>query len=99
MGMRYADQRGHDTAWMTAEREATEAEAEEWRAEFTDGYRAGRGDAIAGRGPRDGWLLASVPAELPFETGAQYVARCLPDARRIGYTRAWRFAVHKAGHQ
>lgn len=66
--------------------EATPEQAARWKRQHSDGYRAGRGDARA-RSQR--MALVDVPAELPGETGAQYVARCLPDAWAIGYTRGY----------
>lgn len=79
------------TVTETVARECSAEESELWRAEYTEGYRVGRGDAHALPYPRvrEGWLLPSIPAELPGETGAQYVARNVSQARQVGYTRAW----------
>ena len=79
------------TSMTDHQREATAGESAQWQERYGDGYQAGRGDARWNRGPRDG-ALTEIPAELPGETGAQYVARHVALAWRIGYTRAWDFA-------
>jgi hypothetical protein len=41
--------------------------------------------------------LIAIPAELPFESGAQYVARHVGQAWLIGYARAWAWEMRRAG--
>jgi len=72
------------------QREATADESAQWQRQYTAGYEHGRSDARFQPGPRDGALI-DIPAEVPGETGAQYVARHLPVAWRVGYARAWEF--------
>ena len=57
-----------------------------WREQYSDGYRTGRGDAQCGQ---QRMPLVAIPAELPGETGAQYITRNLQSARAIGYTRGY----------
>lgn len=70
--------------------ECTAEQGADWSARFGAGYAAGRSDARFRQmqAPREGALIA-IPADLPGETGAQYVTRHLELAWRIGYTRAW----------
>lgn len=76
------------TSTMQAGRvECTPEQGQLWQAQYGDGYSAGRGDG-KGCGSRDGALI-DIPAELPGENGAEYVARHAELAWRIGYTRAW----------
>ena len=78
------------TSTMQAGRaECTPEQGEQWQAQYGDGYAAGRGDGRRG-GDRDGALI-DIPAEAPGETGAEYVARHLGSAWRIGYTRGYLF--------
>ena len=83
---------------MTAaevQRECTPAEGEQWSAQYSEGYRVARGDIRWNAGPRV--ELVPIPAELPFETGAQYVARHVGQAWQIGYARAWAWEMRRAG--
>ena len=82
------------TVTLERQRECTEAEGELWRERYTAGYSHGRADARWNQVRDD--VLVDVPAELPFETGAQYVARHVDLAYRIGYTGAVRFARSQA---
>lgn len=77
------------TATVTAPRMCTPEEGQRWQHDYSEGYRVGRGDARWNAAPRIG--LIEIPAELPGEYGAQYVARCVGIAWQIGYTRAYRF--------
>lgn len=73
------------------QRECTPDEAARWQANYSEGYRVARGDILWNQQPRIG--LVAIPPEIPFETGAQYVARHVDDAWAIGYTAAWRYAL------
>jgi hypothetical protein len=73
--------------------ECTQVQGDLWRERYTAGYAYGRSDARCEREPRDGAMLADIPAELPSETGAAYVLRNLDFAFRVGYTRAYRFEI------
>lgn len=70
-------------------KECTAEQAEQWHEEHGEGYRTGRGDARWNASPRI--PLIEIPPELPYETGAEYVARHAGQAWQIGYTRAYRF--------
>ncbi len=70
--------------------ECTPEQGEQWARDHGDGYSYGRYDGRYGRPARDGALI-SVPADRPYETGAQYITRHLGDAWRIGYTRAYEY--------
>ena len=74
---------------ITRARECTAEQAAQWTARYSDGYKAGRGDAKWGQ-PRDG-ALVDIPAEVPGECGSVYAARHLGIAWRIGYTDGWTF--------
>jgi len=78
----------------TVQRECTEAEGALWQERFTAGYSHGRQDAKWNQVRAD--VLCDVPAELPGETGARYVARHVDLAYRIGYTGAVRYARRAA---
>lgn len=69
--------------------EATPEQREQWQAQFSDGYKAGRRDARR-NSLREGALI-EIPEWLVSETGAEYAARHLADAWRIGYTHAYLF--------
>jgi hypothetical protein len=71
------------------QRECTPAEGAVWRDRFTTGYVHGRRDVLSRRLRGD--ALCVIPADVPGETGARYVARNLDAAYRIGYTRAFYF--------
>jgi len=77
------------TGILTAERpaECTAEQAGLWAERYQDGYRTGRGDARWNAAPRI--ELIAIPAEVAYETGAQYVARHVSIAWQIGYTRAY----------
>jgi hypothetical protein len=68
------------------QRECTPEESQLWRERYSDGYKAGRGD-VQWNSVR-GDLVIDIPAELPGECGAQYVARHVGIAWQIGYTSA-----------
>ena len=70
----------------TAAGEMSLEEAAQWTAQYNAGYRDGRAHAISDRVRAD-WLV-TIPADLPYETGAAWVKRNLPLAWRIAYTRA-----------
>ena len=74
--------------------DCTPEQGEQWQARYGDGYAAGRGDARWGRQPRI--ALIEIPAEIPGETGSQYVARHVEQAWEIGYSRAWRYETVRA---
>ena len=74
---------------VTMQRECTEDEAQLWHRRYTDGYQAGRGDGRWNRVPRI--PLIEIPAEVPCESGAAYVARHVGIAWEIGYARAYRY--------
>ena len=69
--------------------ECTPAQAAEWQSQYGDGYRTARGDITWNAGPRV--ALVDIPAEDPYETGAEYVARHVRQAWAIGYAAAWRY--------
>ena len=83
------------TEYLTLERqrECTAAEGKLWRERYTAGYSHGRADARWNQVRQA--VVVVVPAELPFETGAQYVARHLDLAYRIGYTAAAKAALRR----
>ena len=84
------------TETVVMQRECTPDEGVRWQERFTAGYSHGRQDARWSQ-VRPDVVLAEIPAELPFETGAQYVARYCDLAYRIGYTGAVRwYAAHPA---
>jgi len=70
-------------------RECTAEEGQQWQRDHSGGYAAGRGDGRQDRAPRTG--LIGIPADVPGETGASYVARHLGIAWQIGYSAAYRF--------
>jgi hypothetical protein len=72
---------------MEIQRECTPQEGQTWHDRYSVGYRLGRDDLIIRRTVRESWLI-EIPAELPGENGAQYVARHVEIARQIGYTGA-----------
>jgi hypothetical protein len=72
--------------------ECTAEQGAEWQARYSDGYRTGRGEAPSGNSRIP---LIYVPPELPFENGAQYVARWVSFAWEIGYTQGWIFERRK----
>lgn len=74
--------------------ECTAEQGQQWRDQYTDGYRAGRGDARGNAAPRV--PLISVPPEIPGETGAEYVARYVEQAWPIGYASGYRFEAGRA---
>lgn len=76
------------------QRECTPDEGALWSAQYSEGYRVGRGDIAWNAGPRV--ELVAIPAELPYETGAQYVARHVGQAWAIGYARAWAWEYGRA---
>jgi hypothetical protein len=82
-------------AIAVAERQAecTPEQGDLWSERYQDGYQAGRGDARFGRDPR--MEVVTVPAEVPFENGAQYVARHVEQAWAIGYASAWRYETSR----
>ncbi len=69
--------------------ECTPEQNERWRTQYSEGYRVGRGDVQWNAEPRI--PLVSIPAEMPGETGAEYVAKHAGLAWQIGYARAYRF--------
>ena len=73
------------------QRECTLEEGQRWQAQYSEGYRVARGDIRWNQPPRV--ALVAVPEELPFECGAQYVARHVGQAWVIGYTRAWEWEL------
>jgi hypothetical protein len=78
---------GQDQALAGVQRECTADEGAAWQRLFGDGYATGRGDARRGHGNR--FPVIDVPAELPGENGARYVARHVGIAWEIGYANAW----------
>lgn len=74
-------------ATLTVQPEATADVGQLWRERYSDGYRTGRGDAHWGAAPRIDLIV--MPAEVAYETGAEYVARHVAIAWQIGYTRAY----------
>src|SRR5262249_39048894 len=72
------------------QRECTEEEGNRWQAEHKRGYEQGRSDSRWSQ-VRPDLVLAEIPPELPYETGAQYVARYVDLAYRVGYTGAVRW--------
>jgi hypothetical protein len=71
--------------------ECTAEQGQQWREQYSAGYRAGRYDIRFNAGLR--MELIEIPAELPFETGAQYVTRHVGNAFAIGYAAAWRYEL------
>lgn len=71
-------------------RECTAGEARRWTHDHSDGQAAGRGDGRWNRAPRV--PLIDIPADIPGETGAAYVARHVGIAWQIGYSAAYRYA-------
>ena len=82
------------TAPPEVQRECTPEEGERWSSQYGEGYRVARGDIQWNQPPRVD--LVVIPAELPFECGAQYVARHVGQAWLIGYARAWAWEYGKA---
>lgn len=82
------------TAASAVQRECTADEGSQWKERYTTGYQHGRSDMLNGS-VRERVLL-SPPAEVPGETGAQYVARHADLAYRIGYTRACQWYASQA---
>jgi len=83
------------TAASVVQRECTAGEAAEWQSQFGEGYRVARGDILWNQAPRV--ALVAIPEEQPYECGAQYVARHVAQAWLIGYARAWRWEMRRAG--
>ena len=75
--------------------ECTPEQAVQWQDKFSDGYRTARGDITWGQEPRV--ELVPIPAEQPYETGAEYVARHVAQAWMIGYASAWRWEFGRRG--
>jgi hypothetical protein len=75
--------------------ECTPEQGKQWQTRYTDGYCHGRRDARDGRINRA--YVVAIPAELPMETGAQYVTRHLGQAWEIGYTAAVHYQVAHGG--
>jgi hypothetical protein len=74
--------------------ECTAAQGALWQERYGEGYRVGRGDVRWGAAPRID--LVEIPAEDPYETGAEYVARHVGQAWAIGYARAWAYETARA---
>lgn len=87
------DMRAANLEIVAAQAECTEEQGATWRERHSDGYQAGRGDARRGHGNR--FELIEVPAELPGENGAQYVARHVGIAWSIGYAEAWAYETSR----
>lgn len=85
------------TDTMELQRECTADESQRWQSQYSEGYRVARGDIRWNAAPRI--ALVTIPPEVPFETGAQYVARHVADAWAIGYAAAWRYELSRAGQQ
>ena len=79
------------TVTVTRVPECTAEQGQQWSDQFGEGYRVGRGDARWNSGPRI--PLIDVPADIPGESGAQYVTRWAHLAWQIGYTRAYRYQL------
>jgi hypothetical protein len=75
--------------------ECTAEQAQQWERRFSDGYRAARGDIGGNAGPRIE-LAPGVPADVPGENGAEYVARHVGRAWEIGYVSAWEYELAKS---
>jgi len=75
---------------LAVQRECTAEEGELWTARYTEGYRCGRSDMRSSTGHlRWPERVISIPADVPGESGAQYVARHFGIAWQIGYSRAY----------
>ena len=83
------------TAASVVQRECTPAEGKCWQEQRCEGYRVARGDILWDQEPRI--PLVGEPAEVPGETGAQYVARHVGQAWELGYAAAWRWEMRRAG--
>ena len=79
-------------------RECTAEEGKRWQERYTTGYVHGKSDTLNPHAVIRADLLIDVPAEIPGECGARYVARHLELAYAIGYTRAvaW-YSAHPYG--